>query len=512
MELTRTSPVQFNIKPISGSTLNLKFIVKGSRDIIRFDIRVIIHSKNPVHRTMTDMISSDILGLYTLIEDRSYKVLIKIPEFKNYTKSYIIFTIDPNESLYKKVFVNDINIEFSSQKIDGPVIEEISSPNGHTKSDTMFQMVSQYNELPKDSKKRISYIYSLYANDSFAIVASNHVKYLKYKYMAENEHIEIESIDWSQLGGISWNEKRNVLLHPFLYPFASIGSFAQNSRNFAKLLGMKNKIGGFDVADSNRISSFAVGIVNRIDLMIVPSGFARDAYISSGVTTPVEILPHGIPDEFLSDGPVSINNSDIIKLRKTKESGNILILYFLIHSEHRKGADLVRNVMKRIQKKFGNVYLVVKGPNCSYFSGVKTIHITSWVSNDDLVALYDACDVCICPSRGGGFELNALEAVSRCIPTLVSGKGCFLDLINYFIPISISNIATQSLPGNAVHIGYGCEPDIDDFEAKLTDVIDRIDHWKNRYKEISKEVKDIYTWKVAANKLDNILRNYEFIA
>src|SRR3989338_3905589 len=140
MELTRTSPIQFNIKPISGSTLNLKFIVKGSRDIIRFDIRAIIHSKNPIHRTMTDMISSDILGLSTLIEDSAYKVLIKIPEFKNYTKSYIIFTIDPNESLYKKAFVEDINIEFSSQKIDEPVIEEIPSPNG-PKSDTTFQMV-----------------------------------------------------------------------------------------------------------------------------------------------------------------------------------------------------------------------------------------------------------------------------------------------------------------------------------------------------------------------------------
>ena len=514
MELTRTSPIQFNIKPISGSTLNLKFIVKGSRDIIRFDIRVIIHSKNPIHRTMTDMISSDILGLYTLVEDSAYKVLIKIPEFKNYTKSYIIFTIDPNESLYKKVFIEDINIEFSFQKIDGPVIEEIPSPNGHTKSDTIFQMVSQYNELPKDSKKRISYIHSLYANDSFAIVASNHVKYLKYKYIAENEHIEIESIDWSQLGSISWNEKRNVLLHPFLYPFSSIESFAQNSRNFAKLLGMKNKIGGFDVADSNRISSFAVGIVNRIDLMMVPSGFARDAYISSGVTTPVEILPHGIPDEFLRDDPINTNNTnngDIIKLRNLKKSGNILILFFLIHSEHRKGADLVRNVMKRIQKKFENVYLVVKGPMRNYFSGIRTVHIESWMSNNDLKLLYDTCDICLSPSRGGGFELNALEAVSRGVPTLVTNGGCFLDLINYFIPINLSNIATQSLPGNAVHIGYGCEADINDLDKKLTDTIDRLEYWKKHFKSNTEEIRDKYSWRNAVKILDEHLRNYGFI-
>ena len=527
MELTRTSPIQFNIIPISGSTLILKFRVKGSRDIIKIDIRIIIYFKNPIHRTMTDTISSQVLSLLTFAEDKVYKTLIKIPEFKNYTQSYVIFTIDPKESLYKKVFIEDINIEFSSQKIDVPIIEEILLeeillPRKYT-SETLDQMILEYNrELPKDSKKRISYIYSLYANDSFAIVASNHVKYLKYIYRQnENEHIGIESIDWSQIGSISWNEKRNVLIHPFLYPFASIGSFAQNSRNFARLLTIKNKIGGFDVADSNKISSFAVNLVNKIDLMMVPSGFARDAYISSGVNIPVEILPHGIPDEFLSD-PINIdnpinmynpinNNGDIIKLRKAKESGNILILYFLIHSEHRKGADIVRNVMKRIQKKFHNVYLIVKGPSCNYFPGINTIHIGSWMNNNDLRSLYDISDICLSPSRGGGFELNALEAASRGIPTLVTNGGCFLDLINYFIPVNQSNIATQPLPGNTVHIGYGCEADINDLEIKLTDTIDRLEYWKEHFRNNIKEIRDKYSWRNTVKILDEHLRNHEFI-
>ena len=520
MELTRTSPIQLNIVPIPGSILILKFRVKGSRDIIKIDIRIIIYLKNPTHRTMTDMVSSEVLSLLAFAEDKVYKAVIKVPEFKNYTKSYIIFSIDPKESLYKKVFIEDINIELSSQKIDVPVIEEIPLPKKYTIGETLDQMIYGYNrELPKDLKKRISYIYSLYANDSFAIVASNHVKYLKYIYQQKkNENIEIESIDWSQLGNINWNEKRNILLHPFLYPFASIGSFAQNSRNFARLLAMKNKIGGFDVADSNKISNFAVGLVNKIDLMIVPSGFARDAYISSGVNTPVEILPHGIPDEFLRDDLINVtnskmlsNNDDIIKLRKIKESGNILILYFLIHSEHRKGADLVRNVMKRIQKKFHNVYLVVKGPKYNYFSGIKIIHIGSWMNNNDLRSLYDTCDICLSPSRGGGFELNALEAISRGIPTLVTNGGCFLDLIDYFIPVNLSNIATQPLPGNAVHIGYGCEPDINDLEAKIIDTINRLEYWKEHFRNNIKEIRNKYSWRNTVKILDEHLRNHGFI-
>src|SRR3972149_11620899 len=116
MQTTRTSPIQFGIKPISGSTLSLNFLVKGSRDIIKIDIYIIIYSKNPIHRNMIDMIGSDMLSVSTYMEDKIYSALIKVPEFRNYTQSYLIFSINQSESLYKKVFIENINIEFLSQK------------------------------------------------------------------------------------------------------------------------------------------------------------------------------------------------------------------------------------------------------------------------------------------------------------------------------------------------------------------------------------------------------------
>jgi len=467
---------------------------------------------------MVETISSDILSVYTSIEDRYYKAKIKIPEFKNYIQCYVIFIVGPNHGLDKKVFIEDISIDHSSEKIDVQTIEEVPlpRPKDYTIYDTIDQTINHHKkELLKDSIKRVSYIYPVYGNDSFHVVASNHVKYLRYEYNkyigTKDEYIEIEEIDWSQLGNIRWNEKRNVLIHPFLYPFVSPESFTQNLRNFAKLLGTKNKIGGFDVADSNRISNLAAYLVNKIDLMMVPSNFAKDAYINSGVTIPVEVLPHGIPDEFLNDNHTNTNNDDIIRLQKLKEKGNILILYFLIHSEHRKGADLVRKVMKNIQSKFGNVHLVVKGRNASYFSGTGTTHINSWLDNNDLRLLYDTCDICLSPSRGGGFELNALEAVSRGLPTLVTNGCCFLDLIEYFIPIKLNNRTTQPLPGNSIHTGYGCEVDTNDFEEKLTDVINRLDYWKSISRDRSVKIREQYSWRNTVKILDNHLKNYGFV-
>lgn len=412
----------------------------------------------------------------------------------------------------KKEESNAEKLKKEGLKTEGSKIVTPKKEESRTIGEIVNDMTSKYNtELPKDTIKRISYIYPLNSANSFNIVSANHVKYLRHKHISENDNIEIDEVDWTQLQNLDWKEKRNVLIHPFLYQFASYESFMQNSRNFARLLATKHKIGGFDVADSDRISKIAVDLINKIDLIMVPSNFAKDVYIKSGVTIPVEILPHGIEDEFLTDAHIRTDNIEIAKLRKLKEGGNVLILYFLVHSGHRKGADLVKEVMKRVQKKFKNVYLVVKGKDKDYFSDIRSIYIESWMNDNDLISLYDTCDICLSPSRGGGFEMNALEAASRGLPTLVANGGCFLDLIDYFIPVNVSSSTTRPLPGNSIHIGLGHDIDVNDFEVKLVDSINRLDYWKDRVHGNIKEIREKYTWREVARILDVHLKNHGFI-
>ncbi len=377
----------------------------------------------------------------------------------------------------------------------------------------------------KEHKNKISYIYPVYDKSSFNVVSSNHIKYLRTVNLRTvktvlrdiSQYIEIQEIDWSKITDIVSEKDINVLLHPILYPFGSPSQFSQNSRNFSRLLDIKYKIGGFDVADSDTISPFSVEILNKLDLIMVPSNWARDAYINSGVKSPVEVLPHGIPDEFLDDN-TTINHSkmlsnDIINLRKRKEQGDILILYFMMHSSYRKGADLVTEVMKRIQNKFNNVYLVFKSPGviARECPGVNGIGLRDWMDDNDIKLLYDTCDICICPSRGGGFELNALEGTSRGLPTLVPNGGCFLDYIDYLIPINLNNRKFQLFVGNPIHIGNGFEADIDDFEKKLIDVINNLEEYKTLFKENSKSVRDKLSWRNTATILEEYLKRYEFI-
>src|SRR3972149_1122799 len=410
-----------------------------------------------------------------------------------------------SEELEHSKQIEDSHIEDSQKEV-------IPESQILTISEMIDQMKSQYTkDLPKDIEKRISYIYPLDSTHSFHIVAVNHIKHLRYKHTSENRYVEIEEIDWSQLSNIDWNEKRSILLHPFLYPFASLDAFIQNSKNFARLLAMKNKIGGFDVADSDRISKPAVDLINKIDLMIVPSNFVKDTYTSSGVTIPIEVLPHGISDIFSNDNIVNTDNEKIMRVRRLRQKGKIMILYFLVHSPHRKGADLVRRVMKRIQKNNSDVILVVRTKKCDYFSEIKSICIDSWLSDNDLVALYDSCDICLSPSRGGGFELNALEAVSRGVPTLVPNGGCFIDLMDFFFQFVLTIKVVQSLPGNTIHIGSGCQVSMDDFEDKLIDVINRLDYWREYSKRNIKDIREKYSWRNTAKMLDECLMNHGFI-
>jgi glycosyltransferase involved in cell wall biosynthesis len=362
---------------------------------------------------------------------------------------------------------------------------------------------------------KIWYVYPIYKKISFNVISSNHIKHLKGNSRdIKKQNIEIQEIDWSELTTVSFDNDTGVLLHPILYPFGSPSQFGQYARSFSRLLDSKCKIGGFDVSDSDKVSKFSVEILNKLDLIMVPSNWSRNAYINSGVKSSVEVLPHGIPDEFLDDNIVNTFNSDIINLRKRKENGDILILYFMLHSPYRKGADLVTEVMKRIQNKFKNVYLVVKSPGvlARECPGINGTGLRDWMSTNDIKTLYDSCDICICPSRGGGFELNALEAVSRGLPTLVPNGGCFLDYIDYLAPIDLNNKVIKLFTGNQIHTGNGFEIDIDDFERKLVDVISNLEEYKIQFRKNAIDVRNKLSWRSTIKILEEYLEKYEFIS
>lgn len=342
---------------------------------------------------------------------------------------------------------------------------------------------------------------------SFGIVANKHIQELR-KY---TEVLPVPEQDLDR--GIVIKPNSTVIVHPLFYVFMGDRDwmYTFRIRRLHRLQQYNPTIIAFDVADTNRISPKAVDLANKVDVVCVPSGWCKRVYIESGVKTRVEVVPHGLSPTFINK-PKEITSPIIRKLlQEKKDNDYIYILYFLLHSGYRKGADLVYDAVGQIQQMYDNVILLVKrteivDPFLLELRRLRTIEIAGFLNEQHLVELYDIADITIVPSRGGGFELNALESIARGIPTLVTSKGCFEDYLQYTIPIKVAK-EEPIFKNNPVHVGNGYTCDIEDFVDKLKNTIENLDEYKARFSQYRKVIVQEYTWENVGRKIWNIIQD-----
>lgn len=358
-------------------------------------------------------------------------------------------------------------------------------------------------------KSSIYYVYPKYKNVSFSVVAREHINQLK-------KRVIVQEINEEVLENLQWLRQRNILLHPVLY--VTIGDradlFDQRQGRLRNLLRVKGKLGGFETADTNKISRIAIDSLNKLDLVVVPSTFAKQVYEKSGARAPIHILPHGLSDVFINSSR-RISNPNLRKIFEKKKASNaVLVLFFMLHSDYRKGADIVYEAMDFLQQKDRHICLVIKKSTCDTdiskkLRRLRAIEVSSWLSQEDLRQLYDLSDMLIVPSRGGGFELNALEGLARGLPTIVPEAGCFLDYIDYCIPMPIER-EVQVFPDNPIHVGKGWEVSADTLINKVDFCYNCLDQLKEKARERAKEIRSKYSWNVLGERLYEILSIHGF--
>jgi len=115
------------------------------------------------------------------------------------------------------------------------------------------------------------------------------------------------------------------------------------------------------------------------------------------------------------------------------------ILFFAGNLSKRKGADLLPAIMKQLGDEF--LLLVASGQKQGSVLGCRNIVNLGRLPLDQLVAIYNRCDIFLTPSRLEGFGLSVAEAMAcekpvvatNCssLPELVvDGKGGFLCEMN----------------------------------------------------------------------------------
>jgi len=193
---------------------------------------------------------------------------------------------------------------------------------------------------------RVWYVYPMWHRVSFTLVAQRHIRELK-RYM------RVEEIDELAFPHINPHSRPVVILHPYFYVMT------RASRLIARRLQHYGALIGVDVADSDHISQLAVSMTNYARAMIVPSTFSKRVYECSGVTVPVHVVPHGLDEEWYTVPNTAVQYfADLVQLKREKRLK--YILFFLWHSEYRKGWDLVLEWYRRLRAERKDVVLVLK--------------------------------------------------------------------------------------------------------------------------------------------------------
>ena len=347
------------------------------------------------------------------------------------------------------------------------------------------------------------YVYPMRVKTSFNLVASKHFEYLSKIYK------DLRPLDENVFPNYLPMIKTRAIIHPLIYVMEKVMS-RYNSMGVLKetyYRGWRDRYSdliGFDVCDSDKMSSYAVELINKVNKVAVPSTHCVKVYQDSGVKAKVYWIPHGVDREWYENENVWLERKgnfdpQLVNLYEyKKKTGKKILLFWLWHSSWRKGWDKVVKVYKRIRKERDDVVLVVKvvDPNIREFQdlqGVEFIKVWNWFDDFNKMALYDLADIVLNFSRGGAWEINCSESLARGVPCVSPDYGSWLDYEHPRFLIKRGK-REQPLPGNHIHVGHGYSVDVDDAVAKINEILDNLDEYKIIAEDHRQKLKEIFVW------------------
>jgi len=343
--------------------------------------------------------------------------------------------------------------------------------------------------------KYIFYAYPMWKKVSFSLIAEKHVQQLR-------KYFNVETIDENTLPFIRGLFTPFVIVQPFFYPFQKYEKYlAKHLKRWKGLIGV-------DVADSNRISSYAVRLTEYASALIVPSSFSKNAFLNSGVKVPVHILPHGVDEQYINTPKIQPNSFKILENLKQSKNMKILVTYIL-HSDYRKGLDLLEKIYSKLRRERKDIALAIKDLRGVRLKIDKEIRIfTGWLSEQDKMELFDLSDLFLLTSRGGGFEHPCLEAIARGVPAIGAEGGAWQDYMCKWMLIPSKPSGTV-LAGNSIHTGVGVEMIVDKAVDKIHHILDNLEEYRVKTREhVNTVVKKRFIWSQIGLQLRDIILRY----
>jgi glycosyltransferase involved in cell wall biosynthesis len=263
---------------------------------------------------------------------------------------------------------------------------------------------------------------------------------------------------------------------------------------------------GMLVCEATSIPDEWPGIVNsKLDLVLVPSEFNRNVFISAGVAAEkIRVLAHGVDEK--------IYNKDSRPEKRDK-----FIFLCAAMAQKRKGLSLLIDAFNAAFGGRQDVELVIKSPYAPgkspyddlslrpHFNDKNIRFIFAGYTEQEMAGLYKNADCFVLASRGEGFGMVYLEALACATPVIATGWGGQMDFLNdsnaLLVKYSMRD-AGEMQYGNGKGKGLMAEPDRDDLVDKLIYAFKNSGLMKEKAMRFER---DKFTWGMAALKFKSFL-------
>jgi len=307
---------------------------------------------------------------------------------------------------------------------------------------------------------------------------SFHITAKRYISSLRKAGYQVEEADINQIKPNSY-----ALVYPLF--------FLRDDKDVQRFKDVHKYLIGFHSSGTDRFGERWVKLFNnsKIDLLIAPSEYTKDALVNSGVKTRIEIVPHGISQEFR---PLNLTRSSELR-----------VLTFIWHNPFEKGAD----VLIKLAKKFPDISFTVSG-NGLIGDIPPNIRIDkTWRNESQLAKFYNTFDIYLGLQRDGAFELCPLEALA-CGLIVISNKVGGVPYLNENNSLLIPPKGKTLLFENKVNqdeVGYVADPDIEGWYDSFNYCIHHIKELKEKAIQGSKEIRKSYSLDKIGQRLKSVI-------
>ena len=180
-----------------------------------------------------------------------------------------------------------------------------------------------------------------------------------------------------------------------------------------------------DVPIKGMLSYNWVAQCNRMDLIMVPSKFNKRTFIESGVTTPIEVIPHIIPEAplprpepYFPADPKATRYLSIFQWNPRKDPMSLLIAFWLASVKNSR--LLLKTYDAGFNEKNAGLVTHIRAIKDSFHINVSGVvnPILNKLSSEEIDKLIATADVYVTSTRGEGFGLPPVESMMAGIPVI----------------------------------------------------------------------------------------------